>query len=56
MSLIKNKSRSKTLHFKSKKDYQKWLAYNYVHNKKQMGKPPHETVYIRGKKHKVEHK
>jgi len=45
----------KALHFKSKKNYQKWLAYNYIHNKKQMGKPPHKEIYIKGKKHPVNH-
>jgi len=43
------------INFKSKKNYQKWLAYNWLHNKAKMGKKPHKTVYIRGKKHKVKH-
>jgi len=47
---------AKTLHFKSKKDYQKWLAYNWIHNKKQMGVAPHKTIKIRGKTHRVKHK
>lgn len=44
------------LHFGSKSGYQKWLAYNWIHNKQEMGKPPHEIVYVHGKEHKVKHK
>ena len=47
---------SGTLHFKSKAAYKKWLAYNYIHNRRKMGRPPHKVVYIRGKKHRVKHK
>jgi len=52
----KAKKKPKVLHFKSKEAYRKWLAYNYIHNRRKMQKPPHKVVYIRGKKHKVEHK
>jgi len=45
----------KTLNFKSKKAYQKWLSYNWIHNRKKMGRPPHKKVKIRGKPHKVKH-
>jgi len=46
----------KTLNFKSKEAYRKWLAYNWIHNPKEMGKPPHKRIKIRGKPHKVKHK
>lgn len=46
---------NKTLHFKNKKNYQKWLAYNYIHNKSKMGDGKNKNVVIKGKKHKVEH-
>ena len=45
----------KTLRFKSKKGYKKWLAYNFIHNKSMMGKPPHKKIKIAGKPHKVKH-
>jgi len=48
-------SRRRVLHFRSKEAYRKWLAYNWIHNKGKMGRKPHCTVYIRGKKHKVKH-
>jgi len=51
----KKSKKSKTLHFKSKEAYRKWLAYNWIHNKRKMGKPPHKKVVIAGKPHKVEH-
>ena len=44
------------LNFKSKKDYKKWLAYNWIHNKGVMGKAPNVHVSIRGKPHSVLHK
>ncbi len=47
---------SKTVHFKSREAYRKWLAYNWIHNKRQMGRPPNKRVVIRGKVHKVSHK
>lgn len=34
--------------FKSKEAYRKWLAYGNIHGD--------QTMYIRGKKHKVVHK
>ncbi len=46
---------SRVLHFRSKKAYRKWLAFNWIHNRKKMGKKPHRTVYIRGHIHKVKH-
>ncbi|NPA74775.1 MAG: hypothetical protein GXO25_01675 [Euryarchaeota archaeon] len=45
----------KKLHFKSKKSYNKWLAWNYEHNRKEMGDGRNSTIIIRGKKHKVKH-
>ena len=45
----------KKLNFKSNKSYEKWLAWNYEHNKKEMGDGKNSTIYIRGKKHKVNH-
>ena len=47
---------SKTLNFKSKQAYKKWLAYNYIHNRKKMGRKPHKRIKIRGRKHKVKHR
>ena len=52
----KKGKKSNKVNFKNKEAYRKWLAYNYIHNKKEMQKAPNKTVYIRGKKHKVEHK
>lgn len=43
----------KTLHFKNKKEYEKWLAYDHMHVKKHRKNPP--EVYIHGKKHHVNH-
>ena len=51
----KRRKSPKTLHFKSKKAYRKWLAYNWIHNKRKMGKPPHKKIIIAGKPHKVKH-
>lgn len=45
----------KKLHFRSKKNYRKWLAWNWVHNRKEMGDGRNSTIYIRGKKHRVNH-
>jgi len=53
---MKGKKKTRVLRFKSEEDYKKWLAYNYIHNKKKMGKPPHAKIIIRGKPHKVKHK
>ena len=63
----KKRKVSKVKHFKSKEDYRKWLAYGHMRTK--TGKlaksrkrsvfattPGHQTVYIRGKKHKIKHK
>lgn len=41
----------KTIHFKSKRGYQKWLAFGHLHHVFH-GK---ENVVIAGHKHKVEH-
>ena len=43
----------KALHFKNKRKYQKWLAYDQMHVKKHSKHPP--QVYIHGKKHHVNH-
>jgi len=44
-----------TLHFKSKEAYRKWLAYNWIHNRRKMGRAPHKRIVIRGKTHRVKH-
>ena len=49
----KAKKKPKVLHFKSKEAYRKWLAYNYIHNRRKMQKPPHKVVYIRGKRKEI---
>ena len=54
--MVKRRRRSRRLNFKSMSDYRRWLAYNYIHNREQMLKPPHCEIYIRGKKHRVRHK
>lgn len=41
--------------FKSKEAYRKWLAYGNIHGDF-AATPGHQTVYIRGKTHKVVHK
>jgi hypothetical protein len=49
---------ARKLHFKSKKTYLNWLRHNWGNpkvRKEYMGKPPHSTVYIGGKKHNVKH-
>jgi len=43
------------LHFKSKEAYRKWLAYNWIHNRRKMGRAPHKRIVIRGKTHRVKH-
>ncbi len=43
----------KALRFKSKEAYRKWLAYDHMHVKKHRKNPP--EIYIRGKKHHVNH-
>ena len=45
----------KSLHFKSKEAYRKWLAFNWMHVKGAMGRPPHKRIVIRGRRHKVKH-
>lgn len=48
----------KTLHFKSKRDYERWLKYIWSNprmRKKYAGKEPHKNIVIRGKRHKVKH-
>ncbi|NIA12353.1 MAG: hypothetical protein GWP10_22220 [Nitrospiraceae bacterium] len=42
----------KALHFKSKEDYKKWLAYGHMHVKN-FGKRPRPRVYVRGKLYKI---
>ncbi len=43
------------MRFKNNRAYHRWLAYNYIHNEGQMGTPPHQDIYIGGKKRKVKH-
>lgn len=57
----------KTLHFKSKEDYRKWLSYGHMHTKTGLktgtkgrknlfeSTPGHSNILIAGKKHKVKH-
>ena len=49
----KKRSGKKELHFKNKKEYQKWNAYDHMHVKHHSKNPP--EVYIHGKKHHVNH-
>ena len=44
---------TKTLNFKSKAAYKRWLSYGHMHVKG-FGKTP-VNVKIKGKKHKVKH-
>jgi hypothetical protein len=44
----------KTLHFKSKSGYQKWLAYGHMHGAFKKV-PGHQKIVIHGKSHKVKH-
>jgi ribosomal protein S11 len=44
----------KTLHFRSKKAYQKWLAYGHIHVRG-FGKG-RERIRIRGRLHRVKHR
>ena len=44
----------KTMNFKSKEAYEKWLAYGHMHIK-DFGKTP-VKVKIRGTSHRVKHK
>jgi len=49
---------ARTLHFKSKAHYKRWLAYLWANKKvrrKYAGKPPHKKIIIAGKPHKVKH-
>ena len=49
---------ARTLNFKSKKNYLKWLAYlwgNPRTRRKYAGKPPHSRIRIRGRPHRVKH-
>jgi len=50
------RKKKKTLNFKSKKAYKKWLAYNWIHNKRKMGRKPHKRIRIRGRSHRVKHR
>ena len=45
----------KKLDFKSKKSYEKWLRWNYEHNRKEMGDGKNSKILIRGKPHRVNH-
>lgn len=45
---------AKTLHFKNKKSYRKWLAYGHMHH--EFDVPGNKRIYIHGKLHKVKHK
>ena len=49
---MKKRRKVEILHFESKKDYEKWLAYGHMHVKS-FGKKPRPRIYIRGKLHKV---
>jgi hypothetical protein len=42
----------KTVNFKSKAAYERWLAYGHTHK---LFTGPGENITIRGKKHKVVH-
>jgi hypothetical protein len=44
----------KTLHFKSKAAYQRWLAHGHISGKFKET-PGHQKIVIRGKPHKVKH-
>lgn len=47
---------AKTLHFKSKKGYKKWLAYEHIHHVgKRHRKGNYPRVRIHGRPHKVKH-
>ena len=63
---MKMAKRRKVLHFRSKEDYRRWLAYGHIRTKsgaraRRVGEalfaatPGHVSVYIRGKKHRVVH-
>jgi hypothetical protein len=45
---------AKSMNFKSKAAYQKWLAYDKMHVSKGPSKHP-VAVSVKGKKHKVNH-
>ena len=47
--------RRKSVNFKSKKAYQKWLAYGHIHGDF-VKTPGNLKVSIRGRRHKVKHK
>ena len=44
----------KTLHFKSKESYMKWVAHGQIHHLFKH-KAPYEKIFIHGKLHKVKH-
>lgn len=46
--------KNKTLHFKSKAGYDRWLAYGHMH--KLFDVPGNQNIMIRGKPIKVKHK
>jgi len=43
----------KTVHFKSKAGYKRWVAYGHIHNKFKGGAG--ERVVIAGRPHRVRH-
>ena len=45
---------SKTLHFKSKAGYRRWLAFGHIHGQFKRT-PGNKKIVIRGKAHKVKH-
>ena len=45
----------KTMHFKSKAAYKRWLAYGHIHGVFEKAKGS-QKVIIKGKTHKVKHK
>jgi len=47
-------SKRKSMNFRSKEAYRKWLAYGHIHGIFRRT-PGHVRVYIRGKPHRVKH-
>ncbi len=52
---LKKMGKNKTRNFKSKADYEKWLAYGHMHRVFEET-PGVLHIEIRGKSHKVNHK
>lgn len=46
---------ARTLHFKSKKAYDKWIAYGNIHHAFQKA-PGESTVFLAGHLHRAKHK